>query len=130
MERILAIDLGEKRVGLAITSPLNIPRPLKTVKRKKIFEEISAILKNYAIKTIVVGFPLNMDGTEGDKANEAREFAREIKERFKIPVYLQDERLTSYEAKEIIRETGKKIDKGVIDRMAAFIILKEYLNEN
>jgi len=128
--QILGIDLGEKRVGIAITVPvLNIPQPLKTVDRKLIFEELEALLQKYRIVRFVVGLPLNMDGTKGKKAKEAEEFGKELRNRFNISVVFYDERLTTVHAEGIIHEAGKKIkdNKEIVDKISASLILEGYL---
>ena len=82
--QILGIDLGEKRVGIAITVPvLEIPQPLKTVSRTLVFNELEALLQKHNITRFVVGLPLNMDGKKGNKAIEAENFGRELEDRFK-----------------------------------------------
>jgi putative Holliday junction resolvase len=128
--QILGIDLGEKRVGIAMTVPvLNIPQPLKTVGREKVFNELETLLQQYKITRFVVGLPLNMDGTKGEKAKEVEEFGRELEDRFNIPVSFYDERLTTVHAEKIIHEAGKKIkgNKEIVDKISASLILEGYL---
>lgn len=128
--QILGIDLGKKRVGIAITVPvLNIPQPLKTVNRKEIFKEIEALLQKHSITRFVVGLPLNMDGTKGEKASEVEKFGKELEDRFNIPVAFYDERLTTVHAEKIMHEAGKKIKghKDIVDKISASLILEGYL---
>lgn len=128
--QILGIDLGEKRVGIAITVPvLNIPQPLKTVNRDELFKELEALLRQHKITRFVVGLPLNMDGTKGEKAQEAESFGKELEDRFNIPVSFYDERLTTVHAEKIIHEAGEKIkgNKDIVDKISASLILEGYL---
>lgn len=137
--RILGLDYGSKTVGVAVTDGLGMTAvSLETIWRKKenhlrgTFRRIDELIEEYGIKRIVVGLPLNMDGTEGERAALAREFAGTLETRTGIEVVMQDERLTTEEAKEIIRLTGNHRDdpKEHIDAMAAAIILTDHIKQN
>ena len=130
-ERILGIDFGKKRVGIAISDPLcMIAMPLETVERKKIEEGINKILERFPVKHIVIGYPLRTDGKKGKRAEEVEKFAKKIKEKFNIEIELWDERYSTVEAERIIMDMGKKPsrNKGKIDRIAASLILQSYLD--
>ncbi|MBI4721581.1 MAG: Holliday junction resolvase RuvX [Candidatus Stahlbacteria bacterium] len=129
--RILAIDFGEKRIGLAISIPkLNIPEPLKTIERKDLWAELDEIFKSYNIDTVVIGLPLHTDGREAKNTPIVKELAAEISVRYNIPVKLWDERFTTKSAEQLMHLLGKKPskDKANVDRIAAAIILDEYLS--
>ena len=131
-KRFLGIDLGAKRVGLALTDETcSISYPFKTIHRKDLFAEIESIIGEYSIEGIVVGYPLNMDGSAGEKAEESDRVAKEIEAKTGIPVHLIDERWTSIEAKKILHPLKKKTskDKKRIDEIAATIILEAFLEK-
>lgn len=126
---IIAIDLGEKRVGIAITS-LGIPQPHKTVPRDNLIETLQEIIKKNKVESMVIGLPLNMDGTKGDRAIEAERFAKKLKSAFKLPVILQDERLTTWDAQKVMYKMGKEPlkDKSTLNKISATLILEDYLS--
>jgi len=129
--RILAIDFGEKRIGLAITLPmLNIPQPLKTVERENLWHEMNEIFKNYNIGTVVIGIPLHIDGGDTKHTAVIKELAAEISIKFNVPVKLWDERSTTRSAEQLMHAFGKKPsrNKKMVDKIAAAIILEEYLS--
>lgn len=128
---IIAIDLGEKRVGIAITS-LGIPQPYKTVSRDDLMETLQEIIRKNKVESIVIGLPLNMDGTKGDRAIEAERFAEELETIFNLPVILQDERLTTWDAQKTMYEMGKEPlkDKSILNQISATIILEDYLSKH
>jgi len=131
-ERFLGIDLGSKKVGLALTDEMNrIAFPYKTIQRKNLYAELENIVQEYNIKGIVLGYPLNMDGSEGEKAQESKSTAEEIEAKTKISVHLIDERWTSVQAKRIIHSAKKKPSKNKeeIDEIAAAIILEAFLEK-
>jgi putative holliday junction resolvase len=132
--RILAIDPGTKRVGLAITDETRaIATPLKVIDRtswKKLLSEIKAVIGTYDAAAVVVGLPLNTDGSESFMSKEARDIAHKLGLSIGIPVYLQDERVTSYEARGRLWERGIPPDqtKKFVDSEAAAIILTDFLD--
>ena len=132
--RILAIDPGTKRVGLAITDETRaIATPLKAIDRtswKKLLSEIKAVIGTYDAAAVVVGLPLNSDGSESFMSREARDMARKLGLSLDIPVYLQDERVTSYEARGRLWEQGipPAQTKKFVDSEAAAIILTDFLD--
>ncbi|OYD13688.1 Holliday junction resolvase RuvX [candidate division WOR-3 bacterium JGI_Cruoil_03_44_89] len=125
--RILAIDLGIKSVGLAISGPLEIPQPLKCISRRDIFEKLKNIIDEYSVRLIVVGLPLMLGGKEGKMARDARRFATQIEERLGIKTKLVDERFSTEEANRILQEKGIKWDE---DSISALLILERYLEEH
>ena len=108
--RILAIDPGTKRVGLAITDETRVDSDsaaaIDRTSWKKLLSEIKAVIANYDAAAVVVGLPLNTDGSESFMSKEARDMARKFGLSLDIPVYLQDERVTSYEARGRLWEQG------------------------
>lgn len=134
--RILAIDPGQKRVGLAISDPFgNFAVGLETLPTypgKDLLPEIAAICKRYEIKTIVMGLPRHMSGEEGVSAQLAREFAHQLSTGLNLPVKLVDERLTSKIAEQSLRSQGIQSSRhrktGLIDQVAAMRILQDYLD--
>ena len=131
--RILGIDYGDARVGIAVTDIMGfMANGVKTVKNKgktKLLEELKAIIKEYSPEKIVIGMPKNMDGTEGFRAEATYEFAEEFKTIYDGEIVFQDERLTSMEAKRYLTETntfGAK-RKNVLDTVAACLILEQYI---
>ena len=132
--RILGVDYGDSRIGLSVCDELQILAvPLATVKSesmKKNVDKIATIATNENVKKIVVGLPLNMDGTEGIRASKSRAFGRVLEKVTGISVDYMDERLTSVEAEEIMEKINVKKDKrkNIVDRIAAQIILQSYLD--
>ncbi|MDP8207151.1 MAG: Holliday junction resolvase RuvX [Candidatus Electryonea clarkiae] len=133
MSRLLALDWGRKRIGVAISDPSGIlASPYTTLDatpRKRLLERIKNIINEENIECIIIGLPLNMDGSEGKSALQARSLADEV-ESLGIPVKTHDERLSSYEANRLLRDAGKKPsrNKGLIDRAAATLILQDFLD--
>jgi len=134
--RILGLDYGSKTVGVAMTDALGMTvQPYKTIQRdresklRQTLSEIAEIVKQYQIEKIVMGLPLNMDDTEGDRAAKTRDFAEKLKLRVAVPIEFTDERLTTMEAEEILDQSGipRSEQKKVIDQVAAQLILEQYL---
>lgn len=132
--RILALDWGEVRIGIA-TSDVgrSLASPFDTIPAKPREEAVRKIVRlvdEYDVTLILVGLPLNMDGSEGKSAEKARAFAEEIKLATGKPVECIDERLSSFSAEQALRALGRKPskDKGRVDRTAAALILQEYLD--
>jgi len=131
--RILAIDFGTRKVGLAVSDELGLTaQGLPTYRRsnkKADFDHLRRLIKQYGISEIVMGLPLRMSGDEGIQAEKVHAFADELRSRFKLPVHLFDERLTSVEANRVLRETEMSIQRraAVVDRLAAVLILQSFL---
>jgi len=132
--RILALDLGRKRIGLALSDPLGISaQGLETLQRTTIREDIAAleaIARQHDVKLILLGHPLNMNGTEGRQARYTSDFAERLTERTGLPVRFWDERMTSIEAGRVLRDSGISIEKRAkaVDRLAAVILLSSFLD--
>jgi putative holliday junction resolvase len=131
--RILGLDVGSKRIGIAVSDLLGVTaQGLETLQRqnKRLdFEKLEKLARDYSIAEVVVGFPLRMSGAEGTQAEKMRRFADELRERLQIPVHLWDERLTSAEANRLLRETDMSIQRRgqVVDQMAAVLILQSWM---
>ena len=132
--RLLALDIGTKRVGVAVSDELGLTaRPLPALPRtnwKKLLRDVSALCGEFDVKGVVVGLPLRLDGGEGEAAAEARRLARNFELSLGRTVYLQDERLTSKEAESELRRAGHDEGevRGLVDSQAAAIILRDYLS--
>jgi len=132
-QRILALDFGARNVGLAVSDELGLTaQGLPTYRRsnkKNDFDHLRRLIRQYGVGEIVMGLPLRMSGDEGIQAGKVHEFADELRRRFKLPVHLFDERLTSVEANRVLRETEMSIKRRaeVVDRLAAVLILQAYL---
>jgi len=131
--RVLGLDVGARRIGVAISDPLGITaQGLETLHRKNKkhdFSHLYRVIRDYDVKEIVVGLPLRMSGAEGIQAEKIQAFAEDLRKHFKIPVHLWDERLTSAEANRLLRETDLSIEKRgqAVDRMAAILILQGWM---
>jgi putative holliday junction resolvase len=132
-KRVLGLDVGSKRIGIAISDPLGITaQGLETLQRqnKRLdFEKLAKLAHDYEVTEIVVGFPLRMSGVEGIQAEKMQIFAEELRKRLQLPVHLWDERLTSAEANRLLRETEMSIRRRgqVVDQMAAVLILQSWM---
>jgi len=129
---ILGIDYGRKRIGIAVAC-LGIPMPLKPIKRTGVRADIKIIadiVNEYSVEKIVVGNPLNMNGTAGVMSREAETFAALLEKRIKLPVVLVDERCTSRGAEEMLFKLGKNLKetKLKVDGVSACLILENYLD--
>jgi putative Holliday junction resolvase len=132
-KRVLGLDVGSKRIGVAVSDPLGVTaQGLPTLHRqnKRLdFEALAKLIGQYQISEIVVGLPLRMSGEEGIQAEKMQRFADELRAKFKLPVHLWDERLTSAEANRLLRETEMSIRRRgqVVDQMAAVLILQSWM---
>ena len=134
--RILAIDLGEKRIGLALSDTLRMVAKAHSViqrkSRREDFAQYQQIIAEQEITLVVVGLPVPLSGIEGDKAAWARSYAAELQTHLSIPVVLWDEAFTSQRAEESLRAQGRKLKKikERVDAVAAAFILQDYLEAN
>ncbi len=132
--RIVALDLGTKRVGVAVCDESrNIASPLPRIARtswKNLLNEVKAILVEYDAKALVIGLPLESAGTESEMSLIARDSVRKFRLSLDIPVYLQDERVTTYEARANLWQKGIKLaeTRDRVDSEAAAIILTDFLD--
>lgn len=131
--RILAIDYGSRRMGLAVSDALGITaQGLDTLERKNKrsdFARLERTIREYQVREIVLGNPLRMSGEEGTQSRKVAEFADELRRRFEVPVHLWDERLTSSEANRLLRDAEVSLQRRTqaVDRMAATLILQSFL---
>ena len=130
---ILALDLGQKLVGAAISDErLITTKRLPALKRsswKKLLQDVRQLIERFDAQTIVVGLPLRLDGTDGDAAKDVRHLAANLAKSVAQPVYLQDERLTSFEATANLKAAGVKPGDipALVDGEAAAMILRDFL---
>ena len=130
---ILALDPGEKLVGAAVSDEnlVTIKRlpPLKRSNWKKLLQDVLSSIERFDVKTIVIGLPLSLDGTRGEAAEKVERVAQNLARSVSLPVYLQDERLTSFEAMENLKGEGKRREEipALIDGEAAAMILRDFL---
>ena len=136
--RIMGLDFGSKTCGVAISDSLMITaQPKEIIRRdrenklRKTFARIEELIEEYDVGLIVLGLPLNMDDTEGERARRTLEFQDSLKRRTGLPVVMSDERLTSVEAEEIMQKQGIPREKyhDYVDMIAANIILSEYMEK-
>jgi putative Holliday junction resolvase len=127
------MDVGSRRIGLAISDLLGITaQGLDTLHRQNKradFAQLERVIREHDVTEIVMGLPLRMSGAEGIQAEKMQAFAEEIRRRFKLPVHLWDERLTSAQANRLLRETEMSIKRrgAVVDQMAAVLILQSWM---
>ncbi len=131
--RILALDVGSRTIGLAVTDPLGYTaQGLLTIRRKNKRTDLAAlaeVIGKYGVAELVVGLPLRMSGAEGRQSEKMREFVAVLEQNFDLPIHLWDERLTSVEANRVLRETDMSIKKraAVVDQLAAVLILQNWM---
>jgi putative holliday junction resolvase len=131
--RLLALDLGGKRVGVAVSDELQITvRPLALLRRtnwKQLLRDVSDALNRLDAQALVIGLPLRLDGSEGEAAAEARRLARNFQLSLRVPVYLHDEKLTTRAADESLRDEGldDSTRRDRLDSTAAAIILSDFI---
>jgi len=134
MQRILALDFGEKRIGVAVSDALNIiAQSVGTIERKGIkndLKKIQELVREYDASRLIVGLPLNMNGTKGKSADSAIGFVDEIKKEIQVEVEMMDERLTTAQGERILLEAdvSRKNRKKNLDKIAAQLILQNYLD--
>ncbi|QGT98905.1 Putative pre-16S rRNA nuclease YqgF [Candidatus Syntrophocurvum alkaliphilum] len=132
--RIIGLDVGDKRIGIAISDPMGwTAQPHSVLTRKNIekdLDEILKICKEYEVNKIIVGLPLNMNGSYGPKASEITNFSQQLEEYSKISIEYIDERLTTKSAERVLidADISRKKRKQVIDKIAAQNILQIYLD--
>ncbi len=132
--RILALDLGKKRIGMALSDELGITaQGLPTLERRNKrtdFAALAAVVRENNVRKIVLGLPLRMSGEEGTQADWVRAFADELKGHIDVAVDLRDERWTSKQAERVLMGSGisQKDRKPAIDRLSAVILLQDYMD--
>ena len=134
-ERIVALDIGDVRIGVAVTDPSRtIASPVEVITRVGWGPDtraVKAVCERYETSLVVSGLPLNMDGTEGFQAKKVRDLCRQL-EKAGLTVFFQDERLTTVTAEEALLEgdVSRQERKGKVDKIAAAVILDQWLKEN
>ena len=134
MGRILGIDYGSQRVGLALSDPSGIiASPLRTIKYQSIVDliaQLKSLVGEHQINGFVVGFPIGMKGQRTEQTETVESFIDILKEHFSLPIEIEDERLTSVQASRSLREQGfePSREKGSVDATAAAILLQAYLD--
>lgn len=132
--RVLAIDLGSQRIGLAVSDPLGLTaQGLPTLPRRNKRQDLNflkSLARRYEVSLIVLGNPLRMDGSEGRQSEKAQQFAKELERHLNVAVRLWDERLTSVEATRVLRQSGVGPAKRgqAVDRLAAVLLLENFLD--
>lgn len=133
--RVMALDYGDARIGIALSDPLKIlAKPYETYHRTTEtddFEHLKQIIKEQDVDIIVVGLPLNTEGEEQDTAIKVRAFCEKLKNFVNLPIKFMDERMSSVVADEILKQTEKdwKKRKANLDAVSAMVILQDYLDE-
>ncbi len=134
--RILGLDYGEKRIGVAICDELGMTaRGIATIARKywkKDIEQIAGLVREYSARKIVIGYPVRLDGTEGIQCEKVNMFVDALKKGISVPVEKWNEALSTKEAEGLLREAdiNRRKRRGVVDKLAAAIILQDYLDHN
>lgn len=134
--RLLALDLGAKRVGVAVSDELRITvNPLPAIERrswKDLLRRVAAVIESYDARGLVIGLPLSLAGAEGSAAQEARAMAEKFQRSLSVPVYLQDERLTTFAATAQLKVAGRNAReiKQEVDSEAATVILGDFIAHN
>ncbi len=131
--RVLALDPGERRIGIAISDPSGaVARPLQTLVRRskeEDFASLAALVAEHDVELVVIGRPLSLNGTEGPQARRSARYGLALAEHLSVPVVSWDERFTTAEAEEIVHQNrGKKRGKGELDAIAAAVLLQRYLD--
>lgn len=129
MSSILALDVGEKRIGVAIANPVaRLARPLTTLSHDaNIFTTLEQLITDESVSIVVVGLPRNLSGEDTDQTAYVRQFTEKLRHDM---IRFQDEALTSKKAEMELRQRGKPYDKGDIDALAATYILEDYLRQH
>jgi putative Holliday junction resolvase len=131
--RVLGLDVGSKTIGIAVSDPLGITaQGLQTIRRQNKrtdFGQLEQIIRQYRVSEIVVGYPLRMSGMAGTQSEKMERFGEELRGRFRLPVHLWDERLSSAEANRVLRDSEMSIKRRgeVVDRLAAVLILQNWM---
>lgn len=137
MKRVLGLDYGSKTVGVAVSDALGLTaQGVEIIRREReshlrgTYRRIRELAGQYAISAIVLGYPLNMDDSIGDRARKTLRFKEELEKRLNVPVFLNDERLTTVGAEEIMRESGIRREEYpvYVDKIAAMLILEDWMN--
>ncbi len=130
--RVLGLDFGERRIGVALSDPNGwLATPLTVLSRsgsEDDFGAIQALIQQHEVGRVIVGYPRSLDGTVGPQARLVEKFAAQLRDCLQVPVILWDERLSTAHAERLIHETGKRVQRERIDAAAAAVILQSYLD--
>lgn len=134
-QRVLGFDYGTRQIGVAVGQTLTgNARPLKELRARDgvpDWEQIAALLREWQPDALIVGLPLNMDGTPSEMSARAEKFARRLQGRFQLPVHCIDERLSTFEAKQTLRDSGRRTPTSYrdnpVDSLAAALLLETWL---
>jgi len=133
---VLALDLGEKLVGAAVSDERRITikrlEPLTRSNWKRLLSDVKTLIESFDAQMLVIGLPLRLDGSSGTAAEGVSRLAQNFSKSLNVPVFLQDERLTSFEARQTLLENGYKENElpGLIDGESAVLILRDFLNSS
>ncbi len=129
---VLALDVGAKRVGVAVASRVaRLPQPLITLERNdSFFADLKRIVETETADTLVVGLPRGLEGQSTTQTAATEAFIEQLRQHFSIPIHLQDEALTSKQAEAELQTRGKPYKRGDIDALAATYILQDFLTDN
>ena len=134
MIRILGLDVGDRRIGVALSDALGLTAQRLTVLERQggsgDAEAVRALIERHAVDTVVMGLPLTMRGEQGPQAKKVEEFSEALKRRISVPIELVDERLTTVQGTRALQEThtSRRARKGMIDQVAAQLILQQFLD--
>ena len=134
MRRLLGLDVGDRRIGVALSDPLGLTAQRLTVlERRDLAADLSAIdalVAEHQVERIVVGLPLTLQGSEGPQAKKVTLLVEALRRKLAVPIELIDERLTTVQGERVLRETGasRSTRKGLIDQLAAQLILQQFLD--
>ena len=134
MRRVLGLDVGDRRIGVAMSDPLGLTaQGLMVVERHGgagDVEAVRALVEQHGVETVVVGLPLTMRGEQGPQAKKVIDFSDALKRRISVPIELVDERLTTVQGARALRDTGasRQRRKAIIDQVAAQLILQQFLD--
>jgi putative Holliday junction resolvase len=134
VQPILALDVGKKRIGLAVSDPLGVTAVgLPTLHRTRIREDLAhlkAVAQDRSVNRLLIGRPLHMSGDESRQSEYTREFAERLAEHLRLPVVYWDERLTTAQANRLMRDSGASLAqrKKAVDQMSAILLLESYLS--
>jgi len=133
-KRILGLDVGLRRIGLALSDPLGITaQGIETLARRNLKSDLAGLTRlaeDFGVGLFVVGLPLHMSGEDSRQGGWVKDFAARLEQRSRIPVHLWDERLTTVEATRVLRQSGISLEKRAkaVDRLSAVLILQSYLD--
>ena len=136
MAILLGLDIGDVRIGVALSDALGVAaHPLCTLTRKNRQVDLIAIsdlVSIHEVERVIIGLPISLDGSLGTQAEKVQKFAKRLEGVLRVPIEFQDERFTTAEAEEILRELGKDTvaQRELLDEVAAVLILKDYMNRD